>query len=127
LASATAPRSASGQYFSLNDTGATAKAPGIASTAPLSSLGALLAVQGEGEAIERRRRSVTRGRNLLDGLDRLKAGLLTGRISGSQLQRLASELAGHRQGSGDAGLDEVIAHIELRAQVELAKLDRAHG
>jgi hypothetical protein len=127
LTSAAAPRPASGQRFSLNGTGASAKASGVASAMPLSSLDALLAVQGEGDAAERRRRSVTRGRNLLDSLDRLKAGLLSGRISGSQLQRLASELAGQRQGSGDAGLDEVIAHIELRAQVELAKLGRAHG
>jgi hypothetical protein len=88
-------------------------------------LDALLAVQGEGDPAERRRRSLKRGHDLLDALDQLKAALLSGRIGSAQLQRLTHQLAAQRDSSGDAKLDEVLAHIELRAQVELAKLGRA--
>lgn len=95
---------------------------GPASAAPLATLDALLALQGEGDPGERRRRSLRRGHDLLDALDRLKAGLLAGRLSPGELQGLAARLADRPESSGDPGLDEVLAHIELRARVEIAKL-----
>jgi hypothetical protein len=125
LQSATSSRGASGQRFTLDGPAGGAKTSAASAAVPLTSLDALIAVQGEGDVTERRRRSVKRGRDLLDALDQLKAGLLSGKVGGSQLQRLARELGAQKQASGDAGLDEVIGHIELRAQVELAKLGRA--
>lgn len=118
-------RGGAGQRFSLDGPSGGAKTSAASAAMSLTSLDALLAVQGEGDVTERRRRSVVRGRNLLDALDQLKAGLLSGRVSGSQLQRIAQELGSRLQASGDTGLDELIGHIELRAQVELAKLGRA--
>jgi hypothetical protein len=78
-------------------------------------------MQGDDPA-ERRRRSFKRGSDLLETLDSLKAALLSGRVGHAQLQRLAAQVTARGGSSGDAGLDEVVAHIELRAQVELAKL-----
>jgi hypothetical protein len=83
---------------------------------------AILALQGEGDPGERRRRSVQRGHELLDALDRLKAALLSGRVATADLQAIAARLAERRHASGDPRLDEILSHIDLRAQVEMAKL-----
>jgi hypothetical protein len=119
---------ARGARFSLNGSSETSRASASTSVAAPESMDALLAMQeadGVGEREARRRRSVVRGRSLLDALDGLKAALLSGRISATDLARLTTALAQSRETTGDAGLDEVIAHIDLRAQVEFAKLEQA--
>lgn len=88
------------------------------------SLDGLLAVQAEEDGQERKRRQARRGHDLLDGLDRLKAALLAGRVQTSELERLKAMLSARRETTDDPRLDEVLAHIELRAAVELAKLGR---
>lgn len=88
------------------------------------SLDGLLAVQAEEDGQERKRRQARRGHDLLDGLDRLKAALLTGQVQVSELERLKAMLSARREVTDDPRLDEVLAHIELRAAVELAKLGR---
>ncbi|MBP0574941.1 hypothetical protein J8J27_29945, partial [Mycobacterium tuberculosis] len=72
---------------------------------------------------ERKRRSVKRGRALLDELEQLKLELLAGTISPVRLDALAMLLAG-REASGDDGLDRVLDDIDLRVRVELAKSGR---
>jgi len=119
---APAPRRPAAQAFRPSDSGAAAKSGAAASAAPLATLDALLALQGEESPGERRRRSLKRGHDLLDALDRLKVGLLAGRISAGDLASLAARLAERPEFSGDPRLDDLIAHIELRAQVEVAKL-----
>ena len=51
----------------------------------------------------------------------MKLGMLDGSIDPSTLARLKVAADGLTQGSGDAGLDEVLAEIDLRVAVELAK------
>jgi hypothetical protein len=125
LASAGPQRTAAGQRFSLDGTGRSPGASAASASIPLAGLDALLALQGEGEPGERRRRTVRRGHDLLDALDKLKAALLSGRVGATQLRNLAGQLGAQRAGSGDPGLDDILAHIELRARVELAKLGHA--
>ena len=103
------------------------KSSGPAASAPLATLDALLALQGEGDPGERRRRSVKRGHALLDALDHLKAALLGGRVAAADLRAIVSRLSDRGDLSGDPRLDELLAHIDLRAQVELAKLGAARG
>ncbi|WP_332692360.1 flagellar assembly protein FliX [Bosea sp. (in: a-proteobacteria)] len=88
------------------------------------ALDGLLLVQAEEDGQERRRRQARRGHDLLDGLDRLKAALLSGRVQIAELERLKAMLSVRRENTDDPRLDEVLAHIELRAAVELAKLGR---
>lgn len=88
------------------------------------SLDLLLAVQAEGDAQERKKRQARRGHDLLDGLDKLKAALLSGRVQIAELERLKTTLSLRRETTDDPRLDDVLAHIELRAAVELAKLGR---
>ena len=106
--------------------GSPGRRPGAAAgAATLATLDAILALQSdEEEPGSRRRRSARRGQNLLDGLDRLKASLLSGRVSARELAGIARDLRTGRETSGDPGLDGVVAEIELRASVELAKLGR---
>lgn len=124
VANAAAPRRAGSGGFSV-DAGEEPK-----STAPAASLrtiggiDALLALQGQDDPAERRRRAVKRGRIALDALDELKLEVLGGAPSPSTLQRLKSATAELRDSSGDEKLDSVLAEIDLRLEVEIAKMAR---
>jgi Class II flagellar assembly regulator len=52
----------------------------------------------------------------------LKIGLLSGEVDAGMVARLRSAEFGLKDGSGDPLLDEVLAEIELRVEVELAKM-----
>ena len=120
-ASSSARRSGSGT-FSLDTESATRS---IAATGGMRNIGgidALLALQGVDEPVERRRKAVKRGRSALDALDALKLGLLSGTLDTAALARLKSVAAGLAESTGDPGLDTVLAEIELRVEVELAKI-----
>ena len=88
----------------------------------VGGIDALIALQGQEDPGERRRRAVKRGRVALDALDALKAEVLSGVIGPAALQRLKAATSELRGDSGDAGLDSVLAEIELRIEVEIAKL-----
>jgi hypothetical protein len=88
---------------------------------PTANIDALLAMQGIEDPVERRRRSVKRGKGALDVLDDLKMGLLSGSFDASTVSRLRAAAAELKASSGDPGLDAVLSEIELRVEVELAK------
>jgi Class II flagellar assembly regulator len=87
-----------------------------------ANIDTLLALQGiEEDPVERRKRSVQRGKGALDVLDDLKIGLLSGNFDASTVSRLRDAAANLKSSSGDPGLDTVLSEIELRVEVELAK------
>ena len=106
--------------------GETASGPG-ATSAPRSigGIDILMALQGVEEPGERRRRAVARGRTALDALDALKIGLLSGGLDAGTVVRLKAAVSGLKEASGDPLLDGVLAEIELRVEVELAKMEPA--
>ena len=116
-------RRTGGSAFTLpaSESDAPARSAGVTAAGPLDML---LAVQADGDQQERKRKQARRGHDLLDGLDRLKAALLSGRVLPSELDRLKNALTLRRETTDDPRLDDVLAHIELRAAVELAKLGR---
>ena len=121
--SASPTRRTSSSSFTLPDDTTTLQET-RAATAPKASanIDALLALQGiEEDPVERRKRSVQRGRGSLDVLDDLKLGLLSGNLTASTLSRLRDAAANLKASSGDPGLDAVLSEIELRVEVELAK------
>jgi len=87
----------------------------------ISTIDALLALQGVEDSVERKKRAVAKGRKALDVLDAVKLGLLDGSIDQSTLGRLRVAADGLTQSSGDPGLDAVLGEIDLRVAVELAK------
>ena len=114
-------RSASGT-FSLDGESAARPAGATSGMRVIGGIDALLALQGVDEPGERRRKAVRRGRTALDALDALKLGLLSGTLDTAALARLKSVTSGLAEPTGDGGLDTVLAEIELRVEVELAKI-----
>jgi hypothetical protein len=91
----------------------------------LGGIDALIALQGIEDPAERRRRVVKHGRRALDALDEVKLGLLAGTLDQATMLRLKSVAADLKEGSGDERLDSVLAEIDLRVEVELAKAGMA--
>jgi hypothetical protein len=121
VVSAPVRRSASDTFSVGNETAPRAAA---AAGAPrlIGGIDALLALQGFDDPLERRRRAVKRGRTALDALDALKLGLLTGSIETGALAALKAVAAELADRTGEPDLDTVLAEIELRVGVELAKI-----
>jgi Class II flagellar assembly regulator len=111
-----------GARFALGDLAGVKSMSGPQAAAPAGALDGLLAIQAAGDGVERRRRAMRRGRGILDSLDRIKIGMLSGQIGMGELQNLRQQLKQQREAADDPGLDEVLAHVDLRAEVELAKL-----
>ncbi|MEZ5939252.1 MAG: flagellar assembly protein FliX [Hyphomonadaceae bacterium] len=101
-----------------------APAAGVAPTSATSAVSALLALQGQGEG-DLRRQALKKGRRLLDALDRLQADILGAGPTLANLGQLRAALAETRDPTGDSGLDETLGWAEVRAAVEVAKLERA--
>ena len=121
----TAPsaRRVGGGFAVAEEASADAPAP-TASLRAITSVDALIALQGVEDPTERRKRAVTQGRNALDVLEGVKLGLLEGTLDRSAVGRLKSIAETLKQSSGDQHLDAVLAEIELRVEVELAKVQR---
>ena len=107
--------------FSLPDTASATEARAALAPKAAAGIDALLALQGIEDPLERRKRSVQRGKRALDVLDDLKIGLLSGNFDTSTVSRLRDAAASLKSSSGDPGLDAVLSEIELRVEVELAK------
>jgi hypothetical protein len=118
---ASSARRTSSSGFALPDTVSTPETRSATAPKAAASIDALLALQGIEDPIERRKRSVARGRGALDVLDDLKIGLLSGSFDASTVTRLRDAAANLKSTSGDPGLDAVLSEIELRVEVELAK------
>ncbi|TQV71280.1 flagellar assembly protein FliX [Denitrobaculum tricleocarpae] len=95
---------------------------GLESAAPLGALDALVALQEVDDPTTGRAKAQQRGEDLLDRLDQLRMGLLLGRVSVSELERLSTLVNRETAATADPRLREILSEIELRAAVELAKL-----
>jgi hypothetical protein len=114
-------RKTSSSGFSLPDATSTSETRAAVAPKATASIDALLAMQGVEDPVERRKRSVQRGKRALDVLDDLKIGLLSGNFDASTVSRLRDAAVNLKSSSGDPGLDSVLSEIELRVEVELAK------
>jgi len=120
-ATPTAARRTGGGSFTVSEQEAPRNSTSAGSLRAVSTVDALIALQGVEDPTERKKRAVAKGRNALDVLDALKLGLLDGSIDQSTLGRLKVASDGLADASGDAGLDTVLSEIDLRVAVELAK------
>ncbi len=121
---ATAPavaRRAPGGAFSVSEGEAAQPQAGAVALRTVAGIDALIALQGIEDPLERRRRVVKQGRRALDALEEVKVGLLSGTLDQATMLRLKSAAADLKEGSGDERLDAVLAEIDLRVEVELAK------
>src|SRR5690348_4086200 len=116
-----AARTPAGGGFSVSEEVTSQSTGHSAGLRAISTVDALLALQGIESATERRKRAVAKGRNALDVLERLKLGLIDGSLDQSTVARLKVAAEGLTEESGDPGLDAVLSEIDLRVAVELAK------
>ena len=100
----------------------------VEAPAGMTALDSLLMIQQVDGSVEReaRRRLVRRGEELLDGLEDLRHGLLMGEIPKARMMALAQSVRSRRENCGDPRLGALLDEIELRVEVELAKLSRGN-
>jgi len=106
---------------------ASQEASSAAATQSIAKVDALLAVQGAESATERsaKRRMRERGEKVLRQLDHLRLAILTGNLTLGQVLDVADVVASHRENITDAGMTAVLDEIDLRAQIEIAKMRKA--
>ncbi len=111
----------------LEDAVAATAAPISAPVTGVEPVDALLAIQ-EVDPVQakddRRWRARRRGERLLDQLDEIRLGLLSGGVAAGRLDEIAALVAEKRGSDDDPALGQVLDEIELRVKVELAKLGR---
>ena len=91
----------------------------------VAGLSAMLAMQEVNPDAGSRQRARARGERMLTVLERLRDDILLGRVSGDTMQHLSREVAQAREQVDDPRLSALLDEIDLRAQVEIAKLEMA--
>jgi hypothetical protein len=93
--------------------------------APLASVGMYAALQAaeHGTARQQRREAIDHADDLLNDLEDLRIGLITGNYTKTQMQNLAIRVQKRRATITDPALMALLEDIELRAAVELAKYE----
>ena len=107
----------------------TQSATGPESVNTVAGVGGILAAQsvsddeGVGDYKERQRRA-RRGAEILDRLEEIRRSLLIGAVPKERLGELARMVREKRERGADPVISRLLDEIELRAEVELAKLSR---
>lgn len=105
-----------------------AEAPAHATaTGVIAGIDALLAAQETDDPAQRAARKRMRGRaeDVLKQLDKIRLGMLTGNLSVGNLLDIADVVASHRERINDPQLSSLLDEIDLRAQIEIAKMRMA--
>ena len=115
--------SSSGGSFSVESTPEEPHATMVSGPGPIAALDSILALQGMDDSTDGRSKGLKHGEQLLDMLDQVRDGLLAGGIPRATLNRLAAAVTRRHDTFADPHLQTVLDEIELRAHVELAKLE----
>lgn len=94
-----------------------------AATSAVPDLSAILALQAGDPVLERRARQVRRGRQALAALEQLERALLAHGELEAAARALALDGEANLEPTGEPALDDVLAEIEVRRAVEMAKLE----
>jgi len=111
--------------FKVSDTVEQPRAQTVAAPGTIASVESILTLQGIDDSTSGRSRGLQHGERLLDMLDEVRDGLLAGGIPRATLTRLATAVSKRQEGFADPKLQGVLDEIELRARVELAKLEQS--
>ena len=95
----------------------------VAGPGPIAALDSILMLQGMDDSTQGKSKGVAHGEQLLDLLDSVRDGLLAGEIPRATLNKLAAAVTRRHDAFADPKLQDVLDQIELRAHVELAKLE----
>ena len=114
-----------GKSFATEEMADATTAAALTGSGPIAAVDTILALQGVEDSTDSRTRGVHHGEQLLSLLDEVRDGLLCGGIPRMTLNRLALAIAKRRESFADPKLQGVLDEIDLRARVELAKLEQA--
>jgi len=95
----------------------------VSGPGPIAALDSILMLQGLDDSTQGRSKGLAHGEQLLDLLDSVRDGLLAGGIPRATLNKLAAAVTRRHEAFADPKLQDVLDQIELRAHVELAKLE----
>lgn len=117
-------KSGDGGFGVLLNDGGVQDAPASASAHSLSKVDALLLAQASDDPAEResKGRMLIRADRLLDELDKVRLSMLSGTMTVGGMIDLADIVSGHKERISDPELSAVLEEIDLRAQVEIAKM-----
>lgn len=104
-----------------------AAASGVSGPATIGGVFGVLALQEVDDAAARASRGKMRAQEMLDRLDEIRLALLSGDLSVDRVAELARSVQSRRAQVDDPRLAEILDEIDLRAQVELAKLMAERG
>jgi hypothetical protein len=93
-------------------------------TKSIARVDALLTVQATEDPTARaaRQRAKQRSHGVLEELDKIRLGMLSGTLTVGHMIDIADVVASHREKISDPALTAIMDEIDLRAQVELAKM-----
>lgn len=112
-----------GREFTLPTSRAPVQRAEVAAPSGVGNIDVIVALQSVTGPDDERRRAVESGVQILDLLDQLKVGLLSGGISSGDLRTLKRVIEQQQTIDNDPELSDVLKQIDLRARVELAKLN----
>lgn len=118
--------SADGSFSDLL-TGSAQETRSAAATHSIASIDALLAAQATEDPTEKaaRKRMRVRAEGILDELENMRIALLTGTLTVGHIIDIADVVASHREKVMDPRLHAILDEIDLRAQIEIAKMAKA--
>lgn len=101
------------------------EAPPATETAPLSNVTMMLSLQEVSDDEIAVKKALKHGHVTLDILEELRHGLLMGQFSESSVKQLEQLVSNQRSPTNSPKLNAILDDIELRAAVELAKIEVA--
>jgi hypothetical protein len=102
----------------LDEGGDASSTSGVAGTTNVSGI---LGVQEVDDALSHASKGKMRAEDILDRLEEIRIGLLSGGLSRERLEQLSRLVNTRRSQIKDPRLSAILDDIDLRAQVELAK------
>lgn len=114
----------SGEDFGSIMQGGEKSPAGVSTTQSMANIDALLAAQSVEDPTEKsaRQRAKHRSNTLLRELEKIRMAMLNGSLTVGHMIDMADIVASHRDKVSDPHLTGILDEIDLRAQVELAKM-----
>jgi len=121
--------SGDGSFKGMVNGGSSGSVSGSGLSAGISSLDILLAAQAVGDSTQgsAKKQAKLRAVSILDRLDQLRLAIMGGNVTIGHMISIADVVAVHRENITDPDLTAILDEIDLRAQVELAKLNKARS
>ncbi len=116
-----------GQAFEVSsseESSASETAAPINTMRQIAFVDSLLSIQGAEDPTQKasRGRMRQRGMGLLDELEKIRDALVLGNLTVGHLINIADVVASHRERIDDVRLTAILDEIDLRAQIEIAKM-----